>query len=73
MICNLRYYLLFIAALTGMWGVAPTSDAALFGFTPWQIEVWKEIFRTLLSAISPVDVILIGILIHARRKSLQRQ
>ncbi len=61
--------LLFAGFIFALAGVTPASDAALFGFTPLNDALWEQLVRSFMTTISPVDIMMIAMLAHARRSS----
>lgn len=58
----------FTAVAAAIGAMAQNGDAALFGFTPVNDLLWRDIAGGFMQAFSPVDVMLVAILVHARRR-----
>lgn len=61
--------LLFAVFFFAFAGVTPVSDAALFGFTSVNGALWEQLVRRFMMTFTPVDIMMIAMLLHIRKGS----
>lgn len=59
-------------AIALLCATSSVCQAALFGFAPFNDALWGNLSSSLAAAFSPVDLMFIAMLVHARRCGVLR-